>query len=119
MNAELSQVLADLAQQFGTTVPHLWAVMLRQARVEAIVGLVYFAIVVAAVVGYAFWLPRIRHAWGDGLLDKGATLHAVGGLVCAVLLLAMVFVGLLGINDVVTALVNPEFFAIRQVLEAL
>jgi hypothetical protein len=115
MNEKLSNVLAELAEKFGTTVEHLWGVLLRQAMVSGVMHAVNIVFILIAV--YAFY--RYFRWWGakDKKGDMDEVGHPIilglGGLTLAI----VVFLGLPSeLYWAVTAFTNPEYWALNQIV---
>ena len=116
MNAqEMTAVLDALAAKLAVPVAHLWAVLVRQARI----GLVFDALwtLIASYVLYLIvrkWWPSINpqdrwDAVDTGFVRAGAI--AAAGIVLVVLTFS--------VYGAVTALVNPEYAALRLIFEAV
>lgn len=107
-----SEVLDVLAARFGTTVAHLWDVLLRQAVAEGRVNFawaVIFTLVVVACVKVFLWARRQErrfdyepHLVISVLVGVLATL---GGCIFA--------------TDALLHLMNPEFYALQSVMGAM
>lgn len=121
MNENVMQVLRVLAEKFGTTTEFLWGVMVKQAYVTGISQILTFVIAGLFVFGWN------RYVWSlqlpeDPKDDRGGD-KAFGIMmvrlfgVCGAALWVMLL--LCGLGEVTTALVNPEFWAIKQVLGGL
>lgn len=115
MDDKTLQALTTLAAKLGTTAEYLWAVLVKQAPLSGALDLA----LIAAWVGGCVWLVHFvrsktagdRPAWDD----DAARVFAWGGvfLVCALTAL----IGGLTISGAVTAIVNPEYWALRQILK--
>lgn len=123
MNDKTLEALAVLAAKLGTTAEYLWGVLLKQAPIQAVSDIV---VCVAWIVGAAL-------TWG--FVKRKTTLPvdtdyqpprpewqsdaAVGcgwGLAIGVALVAALVVGV-NLPGIVTALLNPEYWALRQILK--
>lgn len=141
MNAQ--QIIQTLAAELKVPAEYLWAVLVRQARVEFFQSLAWFAVVVALWVAVAVVARRImrsaREEWTeyeaaraeydrnpretpwpekpDGWADNDGAV--IGATILGALL---VLVTMLGFADLITNaghLANPEYFALDRVLDAL
>ena len=115
MDDKTLQALTALAAKLGTTAEYLWGVLLKQAPISGALDLAVIAAWAAACV----WLVRLVRrkttgpapAWND---EMGRVFSWIGaGLTCFLVF----FVGALSIPDAVTAIVNPEYWALRQILK--
>lgn len=105
MSTELAQILAVLAETFGTTIDRLWDVMLWQMTLEGLMGILAFG----AIAVIAAMLSR----WCTDRVDTD-DLIAVYFLVVFIIAIAL---PLLSVS--LLKLLNPEYYALKMVLEAL
>lgn len=105
------QVLLSLAERLGTTIEHLWAVLIKQAVVTGMTNVV----ILAAVTTAACYLTRIVRikVFEAAYLRDGA--WAGVSFMWAFIVLLWVYL----LPDTVAAIFNPEFWALKQVLTAL
>ena len=114
MDNKALEALTALANKLGTTAEYLWAVLVKQAPIS---GAIDLAMMVAWAVACTF-LVRFVHRktrggepeWEDDMARSAAWLCT--GLTCA--MAAMVISVELG--GAITAIVNPEYWALRQIL---
>lgn len=115
MTPELEKALLTLANKLGVTVEHLWAVMIYQARITAIVDAVIFTGCVLFVVLPGRYLWRRWQSEGadadDFILVIGSAAYAVGALFAIIMAVS-------AFSEMVTALFNPEYWALSQILSA-
>ena len=123
MNDEILKALTTLASKMGTTAEYLWGVLLRQAPIT---GAIDLAVMVAWVVMAVFLIRLVRRKtttpaetdedrnpnaeWSDE-----AAGFAWGGAIIFALITALI-VGS-GLSSVTAALLNPEYWALRQILK--
>jgi hypothetical protein len=105
MGTELSQILAVLAERFGTTVEHLWGVILWQVVAEGWMGVAGFGAIAVVL------LVLLRWAAKEGDVDDVIISSLLSALVLAVSM------PLLGMS--LLKILNPEYYALKIVLEAL
>ena len=120
MNEQLQQALADLASSLGTTTEYLWGVLLKQAPIAG-VSYVAGACIATAITVACFLTIRwsIRALRRDDY-DHWDDVRPVMGLVlgCLFGLLAVAFaVGFA--TYAFTAFVNPEYWALKEILSSL
>jgi hypothetical protein len=112
MNEELGKKLAELAARLGTTVEHLWGVLIRQAYIDGVSSLV--TMLCALTVGFVAVLLFL-HVRKDRekYLGKYAPAFAEYFILAVVLFLVA---GVAGSNLywVISDFFNPEFYALRQ-----
>lgn len=126
MNESQTQLLQQLADKLGTTTEYLWGVLLRQAPIDAITTLVAICILLGAAIMVTFVTIKnsVDQRDAEGRFVKSAKWNDKEGLqfscaAAAVSAFLWVFalVGFLaGISDVVNGFVNPEYWALKEVL---
>ncbi len=119
------EMLEALAEKLGTTLEHLWEVLIRQALVEGAYALVLAVFGMAALGGliYACVLGvragrRLAEKEDDTFYLHGS--QAVGGVL--LLLFGAMVLDIFVLRNIHTALIcfiNPEYWAIREVLRLL
>lgn len=116
MNAKtVNEILDALASRFGTTAAHLWDILIRQVYIDAIEYAVFNALLgCCAFACVRFAMRRIgkerNREWDDATIGA----FIVGGAFVAVLLIFLP-----GTFDAIGYLFNPEYGALRKVLEAV
>ncbi len=123
MDDKTLQALTTLAAKLGTTAEYLWGVLLRQAPIT---GAIDLAMMVAGVAMAVFLIRLVRRkttkpaktdedrypsaVWSN----EEAAFFAWAGAVAFALLTAL----LIGyeLPNVVSALLNPEYWALKQIL---
>jgi hypothetical protein len=109
MNETTARLIEELAAKLGTTVDQLWGVLLRQAPIAATVNIVVF-------LAWAFFLAAVwRKVRGIGDED----IRFIVG--CIMLVLAFLTLLVVGceLSNVVSGLVNPEYWAVRELARML
>lgn len=123
MNSETLNALTSLANKLGTTAEYLWGVLLKQAPITGVIELmVMVAWVVCAFLWTWFVLKKTtrpkatdKERYPSAEWEQEAAFFA---WLSAFLL--MFFVGVLisdGITRVTSALLNPEYWALRQIFK--
>ena len=123
MNQQTTELLNTLAIKFGTTVEHLWAVLVKQAMISAAFNLGF---TILAIVGLVFWLllilskfkvplkteenPHPESSWDADAKEFTYTITAV---VTLALFITLSF----AIYDTATAIHNPEYWALKQIID--
>ncbi len=111
MDENALQLLAELANKLGVATEYLWVALLKQANIYAVVGvisLVAWAILIAAI---AQWVRRATLQAKFDELDRTILLFCVACLALAYMLFAPMI-----IYDVVSAISNPEYWALMQII---
>lgn len=109
----LTPFLEQLAEKFGTTVEHLWEVMINQSQIFVAYYTIFFIVVgvlLLAMIIYAIWAFRTDNYYEDGY----AVVLIVGWIIVVCLVTACAILS----YEVVTAIKNPEFWALEQILKS-
>ncbi len=110
-------LLAALASRLGTTVDHLWPILVRQAVYEG-VRLLIVGVVLGGVLVVVCW-GSVRRAWELG--DKKEWSDQEGPMILVAILsgaLAAILIPIM-LSAGVLRILNPEFYALRFILEAI
>jgi hypothetical protein len=111
VNQETVKLIEQLAAKLGTTADHLWAVLVRQAGIE-----VWVSVVTIVILGAfsALWISTFSK-WDDWIDD------GMGAVVMAGTIVSVVFLFIVGceITELPTLLLNPEYWALKEVLDVL
>ena len=122
MNDKTLELLNRLADKFGTTVEHLWGVLVKQAVISAITELVM------AVAMVALWLWVFRFVRAKTTKPKPteedryphAEWREEGALIAWLVTAVGLLIALIQVYSAattgITALLNPEYWALKQVL---
>ena len=123
MNDKTLEFLNALAAKLGTTAEHLWAVLTKQAKFAAISDFILSAILVSAFILAArttYVNTRTPDATPDNEYPRpkwddeiGVSLAVV--CTCALGLFAAISV-CSAVGSALTAVFNPEYFALNQML---
>lgn len=126
MDDKTLQALTALANKLGTTAEYLWGVLVHQAPITGAINLLMIA---ALVVGAATWARFVARKvvppketpgqpWQPAeWSDDAAIFFACAS--AAVLAFAAAVSVIWGLGDAVSAMVNPEYWALKQVLHLL
>jgi len=113
-----NELIEQLAQKLGTTVEHLWSVIIRQAPLFV----VYTLIELALTLGASFLLWRAHKHFSND--DNEMSYYHDDGIGISMVVVT-IDIGLFliyfafSINSVITAIFNPEYWALQEILEAL
>lgn len=122
MNDKTTALIEKLADKLGTTVEHLWGVLLHQAPISGAVDLAKVVVMVLVAVGLV-WVVKgkttepaetkddlyPRAEWGDDVAFF-AWLVTFGYLIIT----GVVVIG--SAQDIVAAFLNPEYWALSHIL---
>lgn len=113
MNDKQVEMLQALAVKLGTTVEYLWAVLIRQATVNAITDIIQYGLLALAVYVYVRWVRSDKRD-----LDNGGDSWPPA-LILGVPLMLVAVVAFFSFPNTITALVNPEYWALNRVLSSV
>jgi uncharacterized membrane-anchored protein len=117
MNKELLNYIETMSAKLGVAAEHLYAILVRQSYVSAITELITLAIFLV-VSGYAFyfcykkyWKTQQEKNWSDE--DQWFVSSIILGIVFGIVVIIALFV----IPDAIGRFINPEYYAIKELLE--
>ena len=120
---ELQGILKVLADQFGTTVNHLWNVLVKQQMIDSITTISIIAIVgiicILSVIVFIWYTRKYANELVDGcesVLWIPATISGTIAIVTGILFVTAIPVCF---TDIVTGFINPEYGALMDILEKL
>lgn len=111
MDDKTLEAITELATKLGTTVEHLWAAVLRQAPISATVDIIFMAIWGAAIVGLMVCL-KINE---ENIRDQETICIAWIALIAVGILYLVVVTSCIAM--LVAAFVNPEYWALKQIIK--
>lgn len=113
---DLEPMLRELAEKLGTTSEYLWTVMIKQAPIAAsTIGIGYIAILAFAGILFCVYC-KVDKAVKDG--TNGDAYFIV--IIPSVVWLVASLVGFsTTIREFVTALFNPEYWALKEILSQI
>ena len=120
MEEQLTIMLTQLANELGTTIEMLWGVILKQAQISALLSIAWIGFVL--LFGGTLYTKHKKFSKPDKK-NYGRTKYFeddLTGIVMNLLLLVWIItaaVGILEIQNAVTALLNPEYWALQEILE--
>ncbi len=113
---ELLPLLEEMAANLGTTVEHLWSILLRQAPISAITDLIQYGLIAAAPF---FWL-KITNKMAHKIKKRDAEeenwiwLFVGWGIIGIAVLCAFN-----SFPTTVTKIANPEYWATMEILDKI
>lgn len=104
-----NELLRELAEKLGTTVEHLWQVLVKQAALgafDAVLGMVFAGLILWLC---RYWIKIQKESEEIGLIQFVA---GIGMIIAS-------FIFLLNLYWLFTAILNPEYWALERVLSLL
>jgi len=115
MQEKIIEVLTQLANKLGTTIDHLWGVLIRQANIEYKVGL-YWRIGMWAVAALSFLFAIFMFIRGAAESDED---YFVYGIFTVIISLVFAAVTACGMGAWIAAKNNAEYWALQHVISML
>ena len=113
---QLEPMLRELAAQLGTTVEYLWGVMITQAHVYVLSYIVYL---VLFFLVFFITYKLIKNLANEA--DDDLECMQIPQFILIVVLCFGLVAGTIGLtiefSNFLTALLNPEYWALQQILE--
>ena len=103
-------LLRELAEKLGTTVEHLWGVLVKQAPISAGINILTITVWIIVLIIVGFYMRRKAVQWDKDIAPVlwGMFWAFAAGAFAA---LCIIF------GETVTALVNPEYWALKEILK--
>lgn len=112
LQSQVGRLLAELAEQLGVAVEVVWAALIRQAYVEFVIWLLGGLLSIALVVELVKAHPRLERGEGEPSFQE------VVFAIASVIVVAMVVITLGEAYDAITGLLNPEYWALKEIIGA-
>ncbi len=119
MENKTEQLLSELADKLGTTTEYLWQVLLTQARYDILVSVIQMAF----MFGIVYWTIKLHLKFSK--IPEGENhseyyykeeLLVVPMVFAAITSIIMIVFFLSGFNELIAAIFNPEYWALRQIM---
>lgn len=120
MNEQQIKLLEKLAEKLGTTVEHLWSVLVKQALIDAITGCAstVFILVLGFIALNGARKLKVDEYGDIQLNDKDTSIPKVVVIIaCFVLIITGLFCATFDVGAITTALLNPEYYAFKQIVK--
>lgn len=111
MNEPTEKLIRELADKLGTTAEHLWGVLIAQARVEFFAMSITYLIILI-LFGITFFLYK-KHMNEKYQVNKFTIPMLIVGFITATSLIS----GLGYLPMYLASILNPEYWALRQILK--
>lgn len=126
MEKSIAMVLEQLSNKLGTTVEHLWSVLVKQATVDAVINIV--CIIIVAALGVLLYKLHKKfsketkpqeESYTSTEYERHESTAIIMGISTAVWAIIAIVMFFCLIPETITALVNPEYTALKNVLTML
>lgn len=112
------EYIDKLAAKLGVAAEHVYEVLVKQAIANGVANVLIGALVIAAAILLSAYTVRF--------VKKRLKTHGMDGvdlfvliIFCLVFIVLPVFGGIASVADGITALVNPEYYAIKEILDTI
>jgi len=119
---EVIVVIEEIAARLGVAVEYIYPILLRQARIEGVVGVFMILLgVVLSYVSYRMCAKFLGKLQEDLYFKEKETYEVFAGIsgILGVLFSLSVLAGILFSKNIITALFNPEWYIINNILGKL
>ncbi len=116
--SELDKALAALAAKLGTTAQHIWAVLIRQARVEIAIDAIFLILSILIFSAWFRWLRTYLKRNESDFFD-GSPAEVFPLIVCGIGCLILFGFCVACLFELPTLLLNPEYWALQQIMGAM
>lgn len=121
MTENLTMLLSELAAKLGTTVEYLWGVMIAQAQVEIYT---FIGVFIAFLLSIGVLILTIAGLNKYGLDDYSNPNTKGWGFIIficisGVVVLTSLLVLISNFGDFITAINNPEYWALQEILKQI
>ena len=117
MNQEVIEMLKVLADKFGTTTEHLWSVLLNQAFLSGLFSTAFLSVILISSVWWVrFALARIKKEKEENGYYSYPEDSAILWISIILLIPACGIVSTIIVYDIMTAFLNPEYWALNRLL---
>lgn len=118
---DINEALDSLAKAFNVTVDYLYPVLVTQAKISAYVTMAWFSATVIlfliCLIMFIFHTKKVLSDKYHSEFNEGASI--VSAIVGVVSFLVILFAGTDAIETILTALYNPDYFMVKQVMEVI
>lgn len=114
MNTKIEEMLVDLAEKLGTTVEHLWEVLLKQSVISGVTDFFVWVIFFLTCCVFSFLLLR---NWKQVIENNDGYEDPLWRFIPAVIAFVLLFTGVFGFDNVLTKIINPEYWALKEVMK--
>lgn len=115
----LANILNAIASKFGTTVSHLYAVMIKQAFIDAIENIIVVVILSSILITYSVFYYKKYKAYQpktsiwDNFFEEHTGLTVIMLFTSVLCILGII----LNASNAIDALFNPDYYVLKQILK--
>jgi hypothetical protein len=115
----LTELLTKLAEKLGTTTEYLCTVLMKQATIEAYYAMISIGLFILMLIPFYKYVRWFSKNYKEIYENDNEILH--GGITVVIGIIVIIwFIGsVCDIHTIMTALNNPEYWALKQVLKSI
>jgi hypothetical protein len=120
MDSNTETLIRELAAKLGTTVEHLYTVLVKQAFITGVSDIVICSFILVALIFSAFYLFKgiAKAKKNQDEREPYAIPEFIIPVILAVIFGIMFIIAFLAnIEDIITCFSNPEYFAVHEILK--
>jgi hypothetical protein len=117
MKEEILKRLDALAAKLGVASDKLWQILLAQGQIERTMTIVWVALSLAATVASGLLILRNAKRFSDASYDSGSLY--LGNIIVFSVIGLISLCACMGSLSYLSGVINPEYFALRQILEVV
>jgi hypothetical protein len=114
---KIANLLEELANKLGTTMEHLWNILMHQAYIEAfknIIMIAFFIVLEILISKYTFKYNKGKSL--EDIDDFGSIAIIILSIVISIFIIAMI-VSL--VPETIDAIFNPEYWALNHIIKLI
>jgi len=121
MTQEATKILQELANALGVNIHHLWKTLLKQAQIQIILNSMYL---VAFATLATLYISKFRFMINKIIEHKPEQYENFSGwifplVIGAITLVICFIISIDFIGEIITCLLNPDYWALQQILGAV
>lgn len=118
LDDKITNLLEKLADKLGTTIEHLWNILIHQAYVEAFKNIAIIAFFIIAEI--LIFKYTIKYNKGKSLEDIDNDFKSIAVIILSIIIsvFTIAIIGCL-IPETVDAIFNPEYWALTHILKLI
>jgi hypothetical protein len=114
---KIAHLLEELANKLGTTIEHLWNILIHQAYVEAFKNIAIIAFfIIAEMIIFKY---VIKYNKGKRFEEIDDDFGFIAVLLFIVILVFIIVITLNLVPETVDAIFNPEYWALNHILKCI
>lgn len=119
ISLDINKALESLAKAFNVTVDYLYPVLVTQAKIKAYTSISMYAVaLVIFIICFIFFMKNLKKVRTTPS-DLNVALTVATGIICFFIGFITVLTLPEKLEAILTALYNPDYFMVREVLDVI